>query len=196
MFYIEPKLIPFASLTLRQNLSLVSLSSLLKDLCGEDICLSISFLLRGKESPSSLSNLNFLQSLITPLGPKRDKVGWESGCNKRFPEKFVFFAGLSFCASVFLSFLLPKHSPGVLRTRAFRSMCPKKKERGFFVTGSLWWSVSHQDTLEGFWWTTWAVNMDEDIETIKLPCWPKVVFCRQIFDFFIIRVFKYLIKFK
>lgn len=75
MFYIEPKLIPFASLTLRQNLSLVSLSSLLKDLCGEDICLSISFLLRGKESASSLSNLNFLQSLITPLGPKRDEVG-------------------------------------------------------------------------------------------------------------------------
>lgn len=74
-FSMEPKLIPFSSLTLRQNLSLVSLSSLLKDLCGEDICLSISFLLGGKESPSSLSNLNFLQSLITPLGPKRDEVG-------------------------------------------------------------------------------------------------------------------------
>lgn len=64
----------FSSLTLRQNLSLVSLSSLLKDLCGEDICLRISFLLKDRESLSSLSSLNFLQSLITPLGPKRHEV--------------------------------------------------------------------------------------------------------------------------
>lgn len=74
MFYIELKLIYFASLTLRQNLSLVSLSSLLRHLCGDDICLRISFLLEDKESLSSLSNLNFLQSLITPLGPKREMV--------------------------------------------------------------------------------------------------------------------------
>lgn len=73
------------SLTLRQNLSLVSLSSLLKDLCGEDICLRISFLLKGKESLSSLSNLNFLQSLITPLGPKREVVRWETSGNKKLP---------------------------------------------------------------------------------------------------------------
>lgn len=74
LYRIKIYLFCFSSLTLRLNLSLVSLSSLLKDLCGEDICLRISFLLKDKESLSSLSNLNFLQSLITPLGPKRDEV--------------------------------------------------------------------------------------------------------------------------
>ena len=56
----------FSYLTFLLNLSFESLSSLL---WGEDICLRISFLLGATESLSSLSNLNFLQSFITPLGP-------------------------------------------------------------------------------------------------------------------------------
>lgn len=107
LYRIKMTLLCFSCLTLRQNLSLESLSHLLKDLCGEDICLRISFLLKDKESLSSLSNLNFLQSLITPLGPKKEEVGWETGSTWSCLEKFLPFAGLSFCGTVYPSTPLP-----------------------------------------------------------------------------------------
>lgn len=120
LYRIKMNVFCFSSLTLRQNLSLVSFSSLLKDLCGEDICLRISFLLKDKESLSSLSNLNFLQSLITPLGPKRDEVRWETVSTRSCLKKFLPFAGLSFCAAVYPSTPLPSRA---LSRRAGNQSC-------------------------------------------------------------------------
>lgn len=43
-------------------------------LLGDDICLSSSFFAGGKFSWSILSNLNLLQSLMTPFGPEEANI--------------------------------------------------------------------------------------------------------------------------